>query len=109
MQKVQRSAVVWDSVLNLLSLHSIKEAVTFINSIEVNKLSRLLSRILQKLHLKVRTPNLLFPKNAALLRFVVEGKLHPDAQKLFMFIYCIIWDVFSNSGAYLLVIAVFSK
>ncbi|KAM9475825.1 COMM domain-containing protein 10 [Clarias gariepinus] len=31
---------------------SIKEAVTFINSIEVNKLSRLLSRILQKLHLK---------------------------------------------------------
>ncbi|KAI5094955.1 COMM domain-containing protein 10 [Silurus meridionalis] len=31
---------------------SIKEAVKFINSIEVNKLSRLLSRILQKLHLK---------------------------------------------------------
>ncbi|XP_053360932.1 COMM domain-containing protein 10 [Clarias gariepinus] len=31
---------------------SIKEAVTFINTIEVNKLSRLLSRILQKLHLK---------------------------------------------------------
>ncbi|KAM6954723.1 COMM domain-containing protein 10 [Aplochiton taeniatus] len=31
---------------------SIKEAVTFINSIDANKLSRLLSRILQKLHLK---------------------------------------------------------
>ncbi|KAK6312764.1 COMM domain-containing protein 10 [Coregonus clupeaformis] len=31
---------------------SIKEAVTFINTIELNKLSRLLSRILQKLHLK---------------------------------------------------------
>ncbi|XP_017324351.1 COMM domain-containing protein 10 [Ictalurus punctatus] len=31
---------------------SIRDAVTFINSIEVNKLSRLLSRILQKLHLK---------------------------------------------------------
>lgn len=31
---------------------SIKEAVTFINTIEVNKLFRLLSRILQKLHLK---------------------------------------------------------
>ncbi|CAB1319341.1 unnamed protein product, partial [Coregonus sp. 'balchen'] len=30
----------------------IKEAVTFINTIELNKLSRLLSRILQKLHLK---------------------------------------------------------
>ncbi|XP_030638282.1 COMM domain-containing protein 10 [Chanos chanos] len=31
---------------------SIKEAVTYINTIDVNKLSRLLSRILQKLHLK---------------------------------------------------------
>ncbi|XP_034026525.1 COMM domain-containing protein 10 [Thalassophryne amazonica] len=31
---------------------SIKEAVTFINTIDVNKLSRLISRILQKLHLK---------------------------------------------------------
>lgn len=41
------------SVLYLISLYSIRDAVTFINSIEVNKLSRLLSRILQKLHLKV--------------------------------------------------------
>ncbi|XP_033947542.1 COMM domain-containing protein 10 [Pseudochaenichthys georgianus] len=31
---------------------SIKEAVTFINAIDVNKFSRLISRILQKLHLK---------------------------------------------------------
>ncbi|KAM9742964.1 COMM domain-containing protein 10 isoform 1-T1 [Menidia menidia] len=31
---------------------SIKEAVTFINTIDVNKLSRLISRIIQKLHLK---------------------------------------------------------
>uniref|UniRef100_A0A3P8YSW4 COMM domain-containing protein n=1 Tax=Esox lucius TaxID=8010 RepID=A0A3P8YSW4_ESOLU len=31
---------------------SIKEAVTFINTIDLNKFSRLLSRILQKLHLK---------------------------------------------------------
>ncbi|KAM3868042.1 COMM domain-containing protein 10 [Diretmus argenteus] len=31
---------------------SIKEAVTFINAIEVNKFSRLISRIIQKLHLK---------------------------------------------------------
>nr|XP_043881993.1 COMM domain-containing protein 10 [Solea senegalensis] len=31
---------------------SIKEAVTFINAIDVNKLSRLISRIIQKLHLK---------------------------------------------------------
>ncbi|CDQ60152.1 unnamed protein product [Oncorhynchus mykiss] len=31
---------------------SIKEAVTSINTIELNKFSRLLSRILQKLHLK---------------------------------------------------------
>ncbi|XP_060738174.1 COMM domain-containing protein 10 [Tachysurus vachellii] len=38
--------------LNVKETQSIKEAVTLINSIEVNKLSRLLSRILQKLHLK---------------------------------------------------------
>ncbi|CAK6950674.1 COMM domain-containing protein 10 isoform X1 [Scomber scombrus] len=31
---------------------SIKEAVTFINAIDVNKFSRLISRIIQKLHLK---------------------------------------------------------
>ncbi|XP_029998857.1 COMM domain-containing protein 10 [Sphaeramia orbicularis] len=31
---------------------SIKEAVTFINTIDVNKFSRLISRIIQKLHLK---------------------------------------------------------
>ncbi|KAG5841436.1 hypothetical protein ANANG_G00199490 [Anguilla anguilla] len=31
---------------------SIKEAVTHINAIDINKFSRLLSRILQKLHLK---------------------------------------------------------
>ncbi|XP_036383075.1 COMM domain-containing protein 10 [Megalops cyprinoides] len=31
---------------------SIKEAVTYINAIDLNKFSRLLSRILQKLHLK---------------------------------------------------------
>ncbi|XP_028314495.1 COMM domain-containing protein 10 [Gouania willdenowi] len=31
---------------------SIKEAVTFINTIDTNKLSRLISRIIQKLHLK---------------------------------------------------------
>ncbi|XP_026198021.1 COMM domain-containing protein 10 [Anabas testudineus] len=31
---------------------SIKEAVTFINEIDVNKFSRLISRIIQKLHLK---------------------------------------------------------
>ncbi|XP_061529385.1 COMM domain-containing protein 10 isoform X2 [Phycodurus eques] len=31
---------------------SIKEAVTLINSIDVNKFSRLISRIIQKLHLK---------------------------------------------------------
>lgn len=33
---------------------SIKEAVTLINTIDLNKLSRLISRILQKLHLKVQ-------------------------------------------------------
>ncbi|XP_027022967.2 COMM domain-containing protein 10 isoform X2 [Tachysurus fulvidraco] len=38
--------------LNVKETQSIKEAVTLINSIEINKLSRLLSRILQKLHLK---------------------------------------------------------
>ena len=32
---------------------SIKEAVAFINAIDVNKFSRLISRIIQKLHLKV--------------------------------------------------------
>ncbi|AWP07361.1 putative COMM domain-containing protein 10 [Scophthalmus maximus] len=32
--------------------NSIKEAVTFINAIDVNKFSRLISRIIQKLHLK---------------------------------------------------------
>ncbi|KAI3372722.1 hypothetical protein L3Q82_023183, partial [Scortum barcoo] len=32
--------------------NSIKEAVTFINTIDVNKFSRLISRIIQKLHLK---------------------------------------------------------
>ncbi|KAM7391385.1 hypothetical protein PAMP_022079 [Pampus punctatissimus] len=31
---------------------SIKEAVTFINAVDVNKFSRLISRIIQKLHLK---------------------------------------------------------
>ncbi|XP_062237667.1 COMM domain-containing protein 10 isoform X2 [Platichthys flesus] len=31
---------------------SIKEAVTFINAIDVNKFSRMISRIIQKLHLK---------------------------------------------------------
>ncbi|XP_067377794.1 COMM domain-containing protein 10 [Channa argus] len=31
---------------------SIKEAVTFLNAIDVNKFSRLISRIIQKLHLK---------------------------------------------------------
>lgn len=33
---------------------SIKEAVTLINTIDLNKFSRLISRILQKLHLKVQ-------------------------------------------------------
>lgn len=93
---------------NMLSPHSIKEAVTFINAIEVNKLSRLLSRILHKLHLKVRTPNLPFPKNAGLYRFAVEGETATGrTETMFMFIYCIIRDVFSNSGADLLVNAVF--
>ncbi|KAF3695623.1 COMM domain-containing protein 10 [Channa argus] len=32
--------------------NSIKEAVTFLNAIDVNKFSRLISRIIQKLHLK---------------------------------------------------------
>lgn len=50
---IECSCCCFGSVLYLISLHSIRDAVTFINSIEVNKLSRLLSRILQKLHLKV--------------------------------------------------------
>lgn len=33
---------------------SIKEAVSLINTIDLNKFSRLISRILQKLHLKVQ-------------------------------------------------------
>ncbi|XP_023120241.1 COMM domain-containing protein 10 [Amphiprion ocellaris] len=36
----------------LKETQSIKEAVTFINAIDVNKFSRLISRIIQKLHLK---------------------------------------------------------
>lgn len=39
---------------NILFPNSIKEAVTFINAIDVNKFARLISRILQKLHLKVQ-------------------------------------------------------
>uniref|UniRef100_A0A3Q0R3V3 COMM domain containing 10 n=1 Tax=Amphilophus citrinellus TaxID=61819 RepID=A0A3Q0R3V3_AMPCI len=35
-----------------VSVCSIKEAVTLINAIDVNKFSRLISRIIQKLHLK---------------------------------------------------------
>lgn len=36
----------------ITATQSIKEAVTFINAIDVNKFSRLISRIIQKLHLK---------------------------------------------------------
>ncbi|XP_024130356.1 COMM domain-containing protein 10 isoform X2 [Oryzias melastigma] len=36
----------------LKETQSIKEAVTFINAVEVNKFSKLISRIVQKLHLK---------------------------------------------------------
>lgn len=48
----------WDNLLLcspvFLFTNSIKEAVTFINAIDVNKFSRLISRIIQKLHLQVK-------------------------------------------------------
>ncbi|XP_037115205.1 COMM domain-containing protein 10 isoform X2 [Syngnathus acus] len=40
----------------LKETQSIKEAVTLINAIDVNKFSRLISRIIQKLHLKGERP-----------------------------------------------------
>lgn len=55
MSDIFLSLFYWDlfSMSAFLFTNSIKEAVTFINGIDVNKFSRLISRIIQKLHLKV--------------------------------------------------------
>lgn len=54
--------------------YSIKEAVTFINEIDVNKFSRLISRIIQKLHLKVqRLHSVIRAKDKRLLRLLQQS------------------------------------
>lgn len=54
--------------------NSIKEAVTFINAIDANKFSRLISRIIQKLHLKVqRLHSAIRDKDKRLLRLLQES------------------------------------
>ena len=70
--------------------NSIKEAVTFINAIDANKFSRLISRIIQKLHLKVQTlHSAICDKDKRLLRLLQKSCSARESSACMMTYQCI--------------------